>query len=1264
MPTLSKERATTKKALPPGVFLRQLNPSAEKWEKDMKKLIVLLAVLILTVAAITACGNGEISSVQTTTQPPVNTSADGSVEITTTKQPTALVTTDEFGNKSDTAIEPAYVEGDFVYMIFDDHAKLVSYTGNDTEIVVPATIKSGAVKVTEIGKAAFQELKATKITLSEGIVALGIDVFYNCRELTEVTLPASITTLKDGTFRFCVALEAVTLPDSITSMGDDTFYNCVALKSVKLPATITAIKQQTFAHCSSLETIEIPASVTTIGVEAFSFCSSLKSFTFGSNIKAIGEKAFYDCTSLTKVALSESITYIPKYAFYNCSALTELTLGTKVDFIGSYAFYGCSALKAVTLPESVKTLETGAFAYCTALASINLPANVTTISDRLFFKCDKLASVEIKGELTAIGAAAFSYTAIKSFTIPASVTTLGISVFAYCPELESVTIEKDTTLAYMPQLTFTYCEKLKSIVIPDSIVVIQNGSFSGCKSLESVTLSPKTTELALNAFLNCTALKEIYVPDTVTKIIKGSLCIEQIDGVNTPVNTTKVYAFTGGAVDTYLTGLGLTFTSLGHSGHASNDELTAELVSGTTDQYILTGYNGTATVLNIHQNYKNGTVVGIGANFLKGNTDVTAVTLPDTITTIGASAFEGCTALTAINFPTSLVSIGNRSFMNTAIKEALFNTAFEKIGDSAFENCAQLTRLVAGTGVPLTEIGARAFKGTSLTAIVLSNSLTKIGNEAFANCPSLLTVSFNGSAPTIGTGVFTSDMPMTHFRYSKNNTTFVVNEGKWNGYSITSEATSAVFKTFELATGLTAELKHNGELVITGAVDIPDFTAESKAPWYEYRHQINKITLKNVTGIGAYTFSDHTAITTIKLDTVKTKIGDFAFAGCSKLATVEMTNEEMTLIGIGAFKNTALTEVTIPKAVTEIKDEAFMNCAALTKFTANTVLTTVGAKAFTGTALTTVSLPATVTVIGNEAFKDCALLTTANIYATTIGDSAFENCVVLKSVSIKSKPETIGAKAFKNTAITEIKLDGNVQSIGDEAFANCASLLKIQLTGNAPTLGKDVIAGTPVYCYFTITKTAEGFTFDENGKWNGYVAASDLKTPIATFTLADGAITVSVKLNGQLEIIGVGDAPVAIPSFTSMENVPWSVYAPIITSITFTNISEIGDYAFAGLNKVTNLSLPLAIKKIGAHAFEGCTQISTYSNAAAEIGDYAFAGCTKLNNVHLGNAKTFGSYIFAGCTALANVTINDSSALVEAVANNVFYNTPYGTSLD
>lgn len=72
-------------------------------------------------------------------------------------------------------------------------------------------------------------------------------------------------------------------------------------------------------------------------------------------------------------------------------------------------------------------------------------------------------------------------------------------------------------------------------------------------------------------------------------------------------------------------------------------------LNSTGDGYSITGYTGSDTAVTVPDWYMGLPVTAIGDGAFQGNTAITSVALPSSITRIGAAGFKGCTSLTTIS---------------------------------------------------------------------------------------------------------------------------------------------------------------------------------------------------------------------------------------------------------------------------------------------------------------------------------------------------------------------------------------------------------------------------------------------------------------------------------------------------------------------------------------------------------------------------------------------------------------------------------------
>ncbi|MDE5892846.1 MAG: leucine-rich repeat protein [Acetatifactor sp.] len=160
----------------------------------------------------------------------------------------------------------------------------------------------------------------------------------------------------------------------------------------------------------------------------------------------------------------------------------------------------------------------------------------------------------------------------------------------------------------------------------------------------------------------------------------------------------------------------------------------------------ITGYTGRNTSLVIPSvvtdNGEIYVVNAIGPNTFSGNTAITAVTLPDTITHIGESAFYSCENLREINLGTGLTEVGNYAFARSGLHLIAFPENVNKLGEGVLTSCENLGAVEVNCQVQ--RIPADFVSNCSrLTNVWLGDKVAYIDDRAFANTPMLKALAVN-----------------------------------------------------------------------------------------------------------------------------------------------------------------------------------------------------------------------------------------------------------------------------------------------------------------------------------------------------------------------------------------------------------------------------------------------------------------------------------------------------------------------------------------
>lgn len=185
--------------------------------------------------------------------------------------------------------------------------------------------------------------------------------------------------------------------------------------------------------------------------------------------------------------------------------------------------------------------------------------------------------------------------------------------------------------------------------------------------------------------------------------------------------------------------------------------------------------------------------------------------------------------------------------------------------------------------------------------------------------------------------------------------------------------------------------------------------------------------------------------------------------GCTKIADI--------------FRNyQSLKTVEIPEGVTEVGDQAFMDCRGVTRITLPNGLVRIGEQAFySNINRESIQIPDTVRYIGARAFYNNTKNGNVTIpegitdilegtfqynYSrmrldtpstlVTIGKNAFMGCSAMAAATFNEGLTTIGESAFSTTRINEFTIPSTVTNIGANAFSKNPLMTSFEIKAVTP----------------------------------------------------------------------------------------------------------------------------------------------------------------------------------------------------------------------
>lgn len=721
-----------------------------------------------------------------------------------------------------------------------------------------------------------------------------------------------------------------------------------------------------------------------------------------------------------EAAKTYTVTEIADEAFAGVKGITSVTIPATVKKIGKKAFFQCSDLTEVTgadntdLNTTLTSIGEQAFESCTTFHTPLFPTAMKVLPTRIYYGCLLTEDFSIPTHIEEIAAEAFAGSGIKTIKIADTLKAIGAKAF-YCTDITSVKSES----LYPATMTE---DAFMDEVYANATLTVPTGFKSTYASATGWSRFTNVNEanVAVNAGDIFASNGVTYVVTDITDdtpTVKVSYCKVEGNPNKNTITAANEAGYTGELViPTRIPFMGREYavTVINDSAFYGAKSLKSVRIEAQVDKIGANTFTNCAALTKIELP---ATIKEIG-EYAFSYAGLTSMTLPEGIETIGKRAFFQCQAMESVNIPTSVKSIGEYGFNNckslTTVDLSKVNAT---LGSDLFSSCSKLTEVKLPA--TMTKIPAYMFSScSSLTTLEIPATVTEIGNSAFYNCTKYV-VTIPEEVTTIGSTAFSGCA----------NETFTVPA------SITSIPSSIFAKCANLR-----EVTISDKATYIGNsafADCPKFTTLSilkeSAPEVEPAAAPKENTVglhfpTSLTKIDAYAFKN-TGITEVSIPETVTSLGANVFYGCKSLTTAY-----------------------VPGTIASPGDNMFQSCSALRKVTLAEGLTKIGGNMFRDTNIEEIiiegmerdentpkiSLPSTVKTIGNWAFGDCKNITDISIPegVTTIPMSCFNGCSNLTEVSLPSTLTSFSSNAFANCALKQLVVPAKVTSFGSNMVKN------------------------------------------------------------------------------------------------------------------------------------------------------------------------------------------------------------------------------------
>ena len=348
---------------------------------------------------------------------------------------------------------------------------------------------------------------------------------------------------------------------------------------------------------------------------------------------------------------------------------------------------------------------------------------------------------------------------------------------------------------------------------------------------------------------------------------------------------------------------------------------------------------------------------------------------------------------------------------------------------------------------------------------------------------------------------------------------------------------------------------------------------------------------------------------------------DLSYAFCNTHLKKVLWPNTMWEVGDAALNRCyELESFTLGSETNEIKSGAFEYCTALSNIELTPKILYIGMRAFANSGLTEISIPKEIETIANQAFYKCEALKKIDFSdgVKEIKEAAFSYCSALEEIHLSKVLTKIGKEAFYAcSSLTEITLPKKLINIGEDAFGACKALKEIKVeVGNTAFTSIDGVL-------FNKEKTTL-LTFP-------FANTANYQVPVGTTKIAPSAFSECNKLASiqfPNTLIEIGSE--AFYKCLKLENItlPNSITAVgegafygcegLLLVELSKSMTIIPDNLLSKCTKLQKIKIPEGINKIAYQAFSNCSSLTQVEipSSVNSIEGASFKACESLNEIY------------------------------------------------